>query len=148
MDLRSLEQERAKFAYEKVKEVKQEKNPDVQKKYSSYVKSAPILILTNSLGQALAFYLSKLEALPDVDYKSISPQNFKKAEEKAYAYLYTHIAEWLAGERKLTDGKDPLKYYMEATGTEAMVLTDEAIALLNWLKRFADAMLEKEESGE
>ena len=154
MDLRSLEQRRAKFAYEKIQEVKKESS-DVQKKYSSYVKSAPVLILTNGLGQALAFYLSKLEALPDVDYNSISPQNFKKAEEKAYAYLYKHIAEWLAGGdkekkegRSLTNGKDPLRYYMEATGMEAMVLTDEAIAFLNWLKRFADAMLEKEENGE
>lgn len=147
MDLRSLEQERAEFAYKKVLEVKRE-SQDVQGKYSSYVRSAPVLILTNGLGQALAFYLSKLEALPDVNYKSISPQSFNKAERKAYAYLYKHIAEWLAEGRKSTSGKDPLRYYMETTGTEAMVLTDETIALLNWLKRFAEAMLEKEENGE
>ncbi|WP_010478233.1 type III-B CRISPR module-associated protein Cmr5 [Thermococcus zilligii] len=152
MDLKSLEQERAEFAYEKISEVKNESS-DVQKRYSSYVRSAPVLILTNGLGQALAFYLSRLENLEDVDYHLISNRllstegkGFKKAEERAYAYLYKHIAEWLA--RNLTKGEDPLRYYMKSNGIEAMILTDEAIALLNWLKRFAEAMLEKEENGE
>ncbi|MDV3104837.1 type III-B CRISPR module-associated protein Cmr5 [Thermococcus waiotapuensis] len=147
MDLKSLEQERAEFAYGKISEVKGESS-DVQKKYSSYVRSAPVLILTNGLGQALAFYLSRLENLKDVDYRSISPKGFEKAEKKAYAYLYKHIAEWLAEKRNLTKGNDPLRYYMKSNGIEAMILTDEAIALLNWLKRFAEAMLEKEENGE
>jgi len=143
MNLRSLEQERAKFAYEKVSEIK--KAGDVQKKYSSYVRKAPTLIMTNGLGQALAFYLSKMGGQVEADYRKISPENFKKAEEKAYAYLYKHIAEWLVEKRKMTKGMDPLEYYMKSTGVEAIALTDEAIALLNWLKRFAEAMLEKEE---
>ncbi len=159
MDLRSLEQMRAEFAYKKVLEVSRE-DKKTQGRYRSYVKKAPLLILTNGLGQALAFYLSKLDNKVKVDYESINPGDFDKGDDRAYAYLYKHIAEWLAeGNREkkegrteynwsLTNGKDPLRYYMEATGTEAMVLTDEAIAFLNWLKRFAEAMLEKDENGE
>ena len=141
MDFRSLEQERAKFAYEKVGEVRKE-DGDTQGRYVSYVKSAPVLILTNGLGQALAFYLSKLDRPIDVDYKTIDPKEFPEGDKMAYAYLYRHISEWLA--RRVTEGQDPLKYYMEHDGMSAIRLTDETIALLNWLKRFADAMLKKE----
>ncbi|WP_457550530.1 type III-B CRISPR module-associated protein Cmr5, partial [Archaeoglobus sp.] len=46
----------------------------------------------------------------------------------------------------LTNGKDPLKFVMEdADVTKVMQVTQETIMLLNWMKRFADAMLEKEE---
>ena len=179
MNLRSLEQKRADFAYKKVldvkkpwkikvkensKEVVKDIHRDIERKYSSYVKKAPVLILTNGLGQTLAFYLSKLdEPLPltdngsiDYPYRTITNKienredpeadKYKKAEAAAYAYLYAHISEWLMN--NFTNGKDPLRYYMEATGMEAIVLTDETIAFLNWLKRFAEAMLEKEENGE
>ncbi|WP_099211677.1 type III-B CRISPR module-associated protein Cmr5 [Thermococcus henrietii] len=141
MDFRTLEQERAKFAYEKVSEVRRE-DEDTQGRYVSYVKSAPVLILTNGLGQALAFYLSKLDKPINVDYKAINPKGFPKGDKMAYAYLYRHIAEWLA--KRVTNGEDPLKYYMEHDGMSAIRLTDETIALLSWLKRFADAMLRKE----
>jgi len=179
MDLRSLEQMRAEFAYKKVLDVKKpwkikvkEKgmevvkdiSTDIQKKYGSYVKKAPVLILNNGLGQTLAFYLSKLdEPLPLTNdspmnhpYRTIADKiekredpeadKYRKAEAAAYAYLYTHISEWLMG--NATNGVDPLRFYMNRSSIEVMRITDEAIALLNWLKRFADAMLEKEESGE
>ncbi|ALV63532.1 CRISPR-associated RAMP Cmr5 [Thermococcus sp. 2319x1] len=147
MNLRTLEQERAKFAYEKVREV-MNADENVQKKYSSYVKSAPALIMTSGLGQTLAFYLSKLEKKGEADCESIIPIKEEKAEKIAYAYLYKHICEWLAERRKLTDNRDPLKFYLEADALEAITLTQETLALLNWLKKFADAMLEKEKDQE
>lgn len=178
MDLRSLEQMRAEFAYKKIldvkkpwkikvkensKEVVKDIHRDIERKYSSYVKKAPVLILNNGLGQTLAFYLSKLdEPLPLTDdspmnqpYKIIADKiekredpeadKYKKAEAAAYAYIYAHISEWLIN--NVTNGVDPLRFYMNRSSIEVMRITDETIALLNWLKRFADAMLEKEESG-
>ncbi len=160
--MRSLEQNRAKFAYEavaKVKEVSDSGNKDIQKKYASYVKSAPVLILINGLANALAFYLSKIKE-KDTEYTKIGEKlkEFEKgvkvfenkAERIAYAYLLYQISEWLAekvnNRRGLTKKKDPLKFICdEANVHQMMQLEREAINLLNWIRKFADAMLEKEE---
>ncbi|AIU70778.1 hypothetical protein TEU_10780 [Thermococcus eurythermalis] len=176
MDVVTMEQRRARFAYERVLEVAtlsikdskgNEKGPEVGSKYRSYVKSAPVLILTNGLGQALAFYQSKIKAeaeitgpgeeepangrvpftrLPDEIKKKMEASGEFSADRLAYSYLYKHIAEWLS-EMGLTDGNDPLKTYAEKNALEAILLTEETIALLNWLRRFADAMLKEDETS-
>jgi len=158
--MRTLEQERAKFAYNAILEVKNDK-PEVQKKYSSYVKSAPVLILSNGLPTTLAFYLSKMKLKDSTEYTNVKseinkykanePNKFEnKSERVAYAYLFYHISKWLAEKsnngKGLTGGRDPLKFMVkEADILKIIQLTKESIALLNWMKRFADAMLEKEE---
>jgi len=148
MDVVTMEQRRAKFAYDKVLEVKRS-DPKTQEKYNSYVKNAPVLILTNGLGQTLAFYLSKLEKLSenteDIHYEEINPDREPSGDKRAYAYLYKHISEWLA--QTVTDGQDPLMYYTRSSSLEAIRMTEEAIAMLNWLRRFAEAMLKKEQEG-
>lgn len=158
--MRNLEQDRAKFAHEVISEVKKE-NKEIQKKYSSYVKSSPVLILSNGLGATLAFYLSKMKLKKDTDYRFVKSELEKhrrkeknafedKTERVAYAYLYYHISEWLAEKsnrnKGLTTKKDPLEFIREdADVFRFMQLTRETIALLNWIRRFSDAMLEKEE---
>jgi len=163
MIFQTLEQKRARFAYESVSKVKEEKS-EIQKKYSSYVKSSPVMILSNGLANTLAFYLSKMKLKDDTDYKIVlrelenyknnQPNKFEnKSDRIAYAYLYTHISVWLAKKsndgKGLTEGYDPLKYIIEKADVfKVMQLTQEATALLNWMKRFADAMLEKEKEVE
>ncbi|ASJ16080.1 type III-B CRISPR module-associated protein Cmr5 [Thermococcus chitonophagus] len=144
MDIRTLEQKRAEFAYNKVLEVRGT-SEEIQKKYRSYVRSAPTLILTNGLGQTLAFYLSKI-GNSNGDYEEINLNDLKKADQKAYAYLYKHIAEWL--DEKIIHSKNPIEYYTRASSTEVLTLTEEVIALLKWMRRFADAMLKGDERGE
>ncbi|MFA4647648.1 type III-B CRISPR module-associated protein Cmr5 [Pyrococcus kukulkanii] len=144
MDIRTLEQQRAEFAYNKVLEVSK-KSEDIQKKYRSYVRSAPTLILTNGLGQTLAFYLSKI-GNSDGNYEKIDPGNLEKADQKAHAYLYKHIAEWL--DKKIIHSENPIEYYIRASSTEVLMMTEEVIALLKWMRRFADAMLKGDERGE
>jgi len=176
MDVVTMEQRRAKFAYDKVLEVATlsirdsndiERGPDVGSKYRSYVKSAPVLILTNGLGGALAFYQSKIKAgaeitgseseeesepgrvpftrLPEKIRENMETEGEFSVDRLAYAYLYKHIAEWLA--QTVTNSQDPLQYYITSNSLEAIRMTEEAIAFLNWLKRFAEAMLKKEEEG-
>jgi len=159
MTLQTLEQKRSRFAYDVISKVKEDK-PEIQKKYSSYVKSASVVILSNGLANALAFYLSKMKLKDDTDYKIVlkelenyknnRPNKFEnKSDRIAYAYLYSHISVWLAEKSNdgegLTKKTDPLKYITEKADVfEVMRLTQETIDLLNWMKRFADAMLEKE----
>jgi len=168
MDVVTMEQRRAKFAYDKVLEVKRS-DQKTQEKYNSYVKSAPVLILTNGLGQALAFYQSKIKTGAEiagpagvvestdgtrrVPFTKLSEEIGKKmtvekkfsADRLAYAYLYKHISEWLA--QTVTNGQDPLMYYTESNSLEAIRMTEEAIAFLNWLRRFAEAMLKEDETS-
>ncbi len=155
MNPRALEQERAKFAFKKVSEVKKQ-DKKVQEKYSSYIEKTPTMILTNGLGATLAFYLSKLEKpIDDVNYRNINPKDYSTPDAIAYAYLYKHISTWLAegsGEngifKGLTKGTDPLKYIMESSTIDVAMLTDETLAILNWMKKFAKAMLEEGETRE
>ena len=134
--MKTLEQERASYAYSKISQIA-ELDEDVQEKYHSYVRSAPALILTNGLGNALAYYLSKAKVS---DEEIESKVGGLKGRERAYAELYLHMVEWL--KRR---GYGDLKWLVNtATSLEVFQATKEVIALLNWMKRFADAMLKEE----
>ncbi len=127
MALKTQEQERAALAWTQVVEVSQELA--VAKKYRSYVRSATSLILTNGLGQTLAFY------------KSNSGDD--KAEKKAYAALIRHLSERVGKILPMTG--DLLQAVTQNyTSVEYRRATNEVLAYLLWLKRFADASLPEE----
>ncbi|MCW7078434.1 MAG: type III-B CRISPR module-associated protein Cmr5 [Canidatus Methanoxibalbensis ujae] len=125
--LRSLEQERAKYAWECIQEVKEE-GEELQKNYNSYVKKAPTLIQTNGLPNALAFYYNR------------------RKREKAYELLYKHIADWNQVKRIRGDKEFLLWIVEDASSMDVFQVTGEVIALLNWMKRFAEAELKGEET--
>lgn len=106
----TLEQERAKRAWEQV-------NRDNREEYLSVVRSTPALILSCGLGQTLAFYCAKGGAAKTVA---------------------DHLAEWLLGDNKRT-AEDLLHKIMNNERDCYRQLTSEAIAYLIWLKRFAEA---------
>lgn len=122
--LRSLEQKRARYAWDCINEVKELKEA-VEKKYSSYVKRAPALIQTNGLGNTLAFYRSK--------------------DEIAYKLLYKHIDGWF--KKKCYTNQDIVRWIMSenTSSLDVFRVTREILALLNWMKRFAEAELKGEE---
>ncbi|MCW3132711.1 MAG: type III-B CRISPR module-associated protein Cmr5 [Methanophagales archaeon] len=160
--LRSLEQERAKFAFESIFQVKErgEEDRELEKKYRSHVRSASTLILTNGLGNALAFYQSKFEPGTKIETPGdvenfINRDNFNnlKPEKRSYALLYFYLSKWLAGKGSdqvnVTEGNDPLQWAINnATSLEVLQATQETLALLNWMKRFAQAILEEEKEEE
>jgi CRISPR-associated protein Cmr5 len=97
--------------------------------YGSQARSLPALIQTNGLGQALAYLLSKGKGDP----------------KKPHQLLYQHISTWVT--KQLNWGADDkllvkLTQYSSADYRRA---TSEAMALLIWLRRFAEARLIKEE---
>ncbi len=120
---RSLEQERAKAAWE---EVKKAKNADYQKKYKSLARSAPASIQQNGLGQTLAFW----RARPD---------------EKHQQALYDAVSNWVKSQIKWQGNSHLLEWIVnQAQSDEYRRSTGEAIAFLQWVKRFAEAELEGE----
>jgi len=135
MNVNDLEKERAKFAYKCVSKVI-EKYPNImdentkksvpskqQKEYKSYVKKIPMMILNNGLRATFAFIYSK------------------KQKNEAYDLIYKQTTEWLKPEKNL------IKWIINQESQEYKATTNEVLALFNWLKRFADGMIEEEENG-
>ncbi len=137
---RSLEQERAKAAWEKVCAVVERNSQPEEKKrfgkeYGSLAKSAPADIQASGLGQTLAFWRAK-------GYEKGQP---KKNGDNAHYQLLAHLSAWLREQLKLPVSQDPqavLEWIVkQATTDEYRRATAEAMAYLNWLKRFAEAEL-------
>ncbi len=103
--------------------------------YRSYVRRIPTMILTNGLGQALAFVKAKSK------------------EGNAYELIYSQLTEYLRSNstariKMPEDKNDLVGWVISCDSTEYHYITQEILAFLNWLKRFAEGMIEAEETGE
>lgn len=137
------DQERAAAAWKAVNTVvkKLEEDGDDKKKsasrkyadvYGIMAKKLPMMILTNGLGQSLAFLKSKA-----------------KGQENGHQAVLTDLSKWVTKEiyPLLETGDNKLlERLIGATGYEGdsstqtyRRATTEAIAFLTWLKRFAEA---------
>jgi len=121
--LRTLEQERAKHAWDCVQEVK---DKPFAGDYRTIAVKVPSLIATNGLGQTLAFLKAKGKGEPGNEHE----------------VLYRHLTDWVG--RKVNADGDLLSWLVNtATSQQYRLATMEALALLQWLKRFAEAELPK-----
>lgn len=136
---KTIEQKRADFAFKKIGEV-ENKDSTLQSEYRSRVRQLPSLIMTNGLGQAMAFLFSKR----------------KKDKETADQVLYNHVSDWLTKEApkvgiiKWIDENgneikenEILSYITKATSVVYRQATSEALIFISWLKRFAEGKFEK-----
>ena len=118
---RSLEQERAKAAWDCVAAVKGQGHAG---KYGQLARSAPADIQANGLGQTLAFWNAKGEA--------------------HHRTLLNDVSKWVKDQMKLSEDS-LLEWVIKTADTDGYRrATAEAIAFLTWLKRFAEAELPKE----
>lgn len=102
-----------------------------QKSYASHVKKFPMLVLTNGLGTTLAFLQAK-------------GKNDPSAEEEV---LYRHLSRWVTAQIWGGEGNTDLLSQLIAPSAGSDVYrraTVEALAFVNWLKRFAEAKFEAE----
>ena len=142
---KTLEQQRAQRAWKCVQEVlSQARNlkdaESFKKKYGSLARKVPMLVLTNGLGQTLAFLLSKA--------KRHEPENKRSVEAKAHDLLFTHLSNWVLEQVAPgtdTGHQDLLQWVLANDSVAYRRATTEALAFLNWLKRFAEAELPTEE---
>jgi len=138
--IKDLAKERSRFAYGCVQSfVNSNNNDEKQKKYKGYIRSTPMKVLTNGLGATFAFIYSKR----------------LKSDGEIYNQINAHIYDWLQKEYnkhliKLDDKKTPEEKSKELTdkiihlnSLEYRAVTNEVLALFNWLKRFADGMIEE-----
>jgi CRISPR-associated protein Cmr5 len=128
--MKGLEQGRAKFAYERAE--KASKNNAISKEYKSYAKQLPMMIKSHGLGASLAFALSKS----------------KSNEKTAWGTLYKDIHDWLLSSNnsllKNIQSADLSEKVIELDSQSYRALTIEVLAFLNWLRRFAEGLIEGE----
>ena len=122
----TLDQQRAAYAWDAVKHA-QQKLPKFGD-YKNLAKGAPALIMGNGLMPALAFYASRKK----------DPAN----------ELNEAITGWLA-QRFVTDAAfkplpkpyaDVMERLLKAPSAFYMQATEESLAMLKWLRQFADAV--------
>ena len=124
MDFVNVEHERASYAFSKVKELSKCDNK-VKRKYRSAVLSAGVMVISAGLLQTLSFYLSK----------------------KDYERLAGDILGWKYS-RPVCASQDTKEIYgalLESSDYDLMAYTQEAVALIAWLKRFTEAMIEDQD---
>ena len=132
-----LEKGRAEFAYrcvEKAIEIFKD-NSKKQKEYKSYARKIPTMILSNGLGQTLAFIKAKSE------------------KGNAYDLIYSQLTEYMKSAHTVRiqmpkEKNDFVEWVISCDSSKYRYITKEILAFLNWLKRFAEGLIEVEEEGE
>lgn len=123
-----LEQGRAAYAYGAAEAGAKS---DKKKEYKSYVKKMPMLIKVNGLGAAIAFAFAK------------GSKNGSAQTNDPWGLLYSQLEEWLRQKNVLKTEQNALaKALTSSDSATYRAATVEVLALLNWMKRFADALIE------
>ena len=117
--MQSLEHERAKFAYNKIKKIENHSEKD---KYKSYAVNLGTLILTNGLLSTVAFY----------------------SKEDIHKEIIEWLKEKLVNENLIPDQIDFAKTISELPIERYILVTNASLSIAQWLKRFAEAILNKE----
>lgn len=125
-----LEQGRAAKAYEYAQEgAKLSK----KKEYKSYVKKMPMMIKVNGLGAAVAFAFSK------------GAKDGQPNKSTPWGLIYHQLEEWLGEKGMIRNGQGSFAHLLtEMDSAQYRAVTNEALALLNWMRRFAEGMIEGE----
>lgn len=126
----SLEQRRAKFALEKIEELKK---PGARKedlpKFKSQLLKLPARLHTNGLGQTVAFYLAAGPGKPE----DVICTWIEAWLRDAGIYGQGRLIDWITGSAEGLDDDQSETLYRNASV--------EARAFAGWLKRFAEAFI-------
>ncbi|MCB9452448.1 MAG: type III-B CRISPR module-associated protein Cmr5 [Anaerolineaceae bacterium] len=121
---RTLEQERAKGAWDNIKAVEdvQKDQEKVRKKYGTFARRLPSMIQINGLGSTLAFLQSK----------------GKNNQGDGHTLLYDHVGRWVT-QRMTGDSQDIMNYIRDCTTDQYRRATAEAVAYGIWIKRYVES---------
>ncbi|WP_457560911.1 type III-B CRISPR module-associated protein Cmr5 [Caminibacter sp.] len=103
---------------------------DYGKDYKSYVRKIPMMILNHGLAPTFAFVYSK------------------KKDGNAWELIYAQTTKWLKEEKELINSDELIEALINKKSQEYRMITNEVLALFEWLKRFAEGMIEDRKDGE
>jgi len=154
--INKVEKGRAEFAYkcaEQGKQILKKIQIDSEwfedDKYKSYIKKISSMILSNGLGQTLAFVISKRQKSKKKDGQELRPGS-QENPKNAYDLIYQQLTEYMKSQHTSTiqmpqDKDDLTEWVISCDSSIYRYITQEILAFLNWLKRFAEGMIEEEE---
>lgn len=123
--MQTLQQKRAAHALLRIEGLK---DAPFAGELKSYVKALPAMIHMNGLGQAAAFYRAK--------------SNGSDTKALAYRETYGVLSDWLTAPGGPYYDRDDLLEGITQTDMACYRLAEaEALAYLDWLKKFADAFI-------
>ncbi len=156
---KTLEQKRAEYSYKMVDIIANDDSNTIPKeKFKTLVKKAPTLILTNGFGNFMAYIFSKGKnehlALAYIIGKYLFEENEYTKEilnltDETFKENFEDVKENLNDLK--ASMQNPIFKNLVFTDTDKYILaTEETLRLLNWLRRFVEAMIEdkKEENQE
>jgi len=132
----TLEQERARNALAREKDIEKKYGARTEKanKLAGFVENLPAMILTNGLGQAAATLLARAEG----------------NKEDPYGVLYEALSGWLCRndpQAPYNGARDLMEAIVQNDRTAYLGAQMEALAWLEWMKKFAVAYLKDLQKG-
>lgn len=116
----TLQQKRASHAYARVNSLDVEQVTEaLKKKYGTLAHRLPAMIQTDGLGASLAFLQAK--------------------GEEHHLFAYSHLSDWLAQPEQFGFNSDLLTWVLMQPTSVYRQVTNETLAYLVWIKRFAEA---------
>lgn len=124
-----IERERAKFAYMNVKKYMDNVNSEEDnKKFKSYVRKLPMLILNNGLLNTMGFLKGK-----------------DNEDDREYSSIFTCIQEWQSKILKYIEEQSNVEntydYIFQCNTTNYQILTKETLNFCVWYKRIAEGLI-------
>lgn len=144
----NIEQKRAKQAWSNITSIKDLKDKELEKKYRSLARRLNAMIQINGLGQTLGFLYAKWRTRQ----KEKEQAESKKTE---HYYLFEHLSQWMRTHFKASNSSvmgtnfNGLLNWVtdkDTTSDDYRRATTECLAFGIWLRRFAEAELEEEDS--
>lgn len=129
MTIQTKQQKRAAFALNELKD-KVEKN-QVDSKLATFIVGMPNMILSNGIGQSMAFLMAKMKNKPERLFVFLT---IKK-------YLCENYKNTFGDFKKddIQNDYDFLKKFNDIPQNEYIKMQDEVLRMLEWLKRYARA---------
>lgn len=129
--IKNLEHERALEAWKYINEINKKDDKNFKKEYRSIIMKLPTLIITNGLGQSFAFLKAK----------------GKGDDNKPEEIVYRNIEKWLNQKCNIywNSNGELIEKVISIQSSTFRQVTSETLSFLSWMKRFADAVLPKEE---
>jgi CRISPR-associated protein Cmr5 len=140
----ALPQRRAGFALKLIQDYALKASEPEKAAYAKYIKSLPAAIIMNGLGQALATELAQGGKDKDKGQGGNAP--------KAHGQIYRHVECWLCGDDpevpfsgrckgQLLTAPVLMQCLCESDQNTYLLAQAEAMAFIEWLKKFANAFL-------
>lgn len=146
--IKTLEQKRAEYAFNIVNEIK--KDESCASDFSGLIAKMSSYILTNGLGNTIAFLFSKGKDHHLIVAGLMADWILRKNKLNRSEQIERLSNDWIFNINQVKENFNEIidKLILNVNMSFYTVITNELLALFVWLKRFCDGMIEKKKEEE